>query len=311
MQNYLQRSSLTELRNSYLRGLIDKKQFEGLIFQYLQNNYERYYLFRGSLEEWEELLLNIYPRISKAIDKYEETGAAFDSYIGNMIHWAYKERKNRDTSHGVTEYSWWKAQAEELSTNTPEAVYGFSEQEEEQIYEYNSSEEKTIEPYLNNELKEILSDQQILILFLKSYYFITEGIISKVAETLDMDKELLWEMVEKLRVIRKKREDEIREIEAGIECQYYRCIAYQKRLVYTSEGSANEFRLTKLLERAKARFAKMRKRLRGIRFDATNRQIASVLNVPKGSIDSSLHSIRKKSKNCGFSWNRPLYSKQD
>jgi DNA-directed RNA polymerase specialized sigma24 family protein len=38
----------------------------------------------------------------------------------------------------------------------------------------------------------------------------------------------------------------------------------------------------------------MRRRLRSIRLDPSNRQVAEVLGVPKGTIDSNLYAVKSK-----------------
>ena len=303
-------SVMTELRKEYLMGKCTKKELEGSIFQYLLNNYAKYHLYRGSREDWNDLLADLYPRISRAIDTYKDVGSSFDTYIHTMIHWAYKDHQNRRTSHQVTEYTWWRARAEESMAGSPETEYNTGVQEISSGME--SRKPETAFYYARQELiNGKFSAKQILILFLKSYYFINDKIVTQVSASLGIKKEKLLDMVDKLRMIRKKREDEIKEIEAGIESQYYRCIVYQKRLMYSIQGSSSHGKLNVLLERARRRFKLMRKRLKGIRFDATNCQIAEILNIPKGTVDSTLDSIKRKSKKMGFQWERPLYSKEN
>ena len=41
-------------------------------------------------------------------------------------------------------------------------------------------------------------------------------------------------------------------------------------------------------------FFSMKRRLEGIRFDATNRQIAEIMGIPKGTVDSNLHIVRER-----------------
>jgi hypothetical protein len=46
------------------------------------------------------------------------------------------------------------------------------------------------------------------------------------------------------------------------------------------------------LERARKRYKAMRKRLGGIRMNASNRIVAEVLGIPKGTVDSGLFAIK-------------------
>jgi hypothetical protein len=47
-------------------------------------------------------------------------------------------------------------------------------------------------------------------------------------------------------------------------------------------------------ERARKRFYKMKKRLGGMRMSASNRMIADVLGIPRGTVDSSLSVIKNR-----------------
>jgi hypothetical protein len=101
-------------------------------------------------------------------------------------------------------------------------------------------------------------------------------------------------MIDNLRKQRVAKEEEIRTLQERIHCQYYRCLSFQYRLASAFPGTAYYEKVKGCLERARARFSSMRKRLAGIRFCATNGQIAKVLGVPKGTVDSSLHAVRSK-----------------
>jgi hypothetical protein len=117
--------TLTELRSEYVSGRMERKTFEGLVFQYLLNNFERYRLFKGEKEKWGDYVSWLYPRLSRAIDYYKERGANFDTYISTIIQWSSKEYKIREAEHRATEYACWKARAEEMQTCSPEPDYSW------------------------------------------------------------------------------------------------------------------------------------------------------------------------------------------
>jgi hypothetical protein len=141
-----------------------------------------------------------------------------------------------------------------------------------------------------------ITPRQILFLVLKSYYFMTEDFLHRIAETVGIGKKELQHLVDTLHEMRSKRETYIRELQERVYSQYYRCLAYEKRLSSTYEGTARHAKLTHYLDNARKRFQTMRKRLSGIRVDATNQQIATLLNIPKGTVDSALYSVREKWK---------------
>jgi DNA-directed RNA polymerase specialized sigma24 family protein len=48
------------------------------------------------------------------------------------------------------------------------------------------------------------------------------------------------------------------------------------------------------LEKARRRLAAMRKRLAAIRMEATNNQVAEIMGLSKGTVDASLHNVKRK-----------------
>jgi DNA-directed RNA polymerase specialized sigma24 family protein len=257
----------------YRSGKLERKKFEGLLFRFLLDNFERYGLFEGKREQWIDFLSWLYPRLSRAIDIYQEEGASFDAYVTSIIRWSAKEYRSRESAHYITEFACWKARAEETVVCSAEPEY---------------LDTKIPDPPLKN----IATPRQIIMLLLKSYYFVSDDFLNRIADGIGMEKNSIRGMIDKLRQRRMAREAEIRDLQERIQCQYYRCLSFQYRLASAFPGTAYYEKLKSRLERARKRFRNMRKRLEGIRVDATNRQIAEIMGIPKGTVDSNLHMIR-------------------
>jgi len=257
---------------------MNRKTLEGLIFQYLLDNFERYRLFRGDREKWIDFVSWLYPRLSRAIDYYKENGASFDAYISAIVQWSCKEYRTREAEHYATEFACWKARAEEMAVCSTEPEYS------------DDPEPKVLFPLLD------IKPRHILILLLKSYYFVDDDMLNKVSASTGVSKEKLRKMIDTLHQLRSKREEKIHDLQERFHSQYYRCIAFEKRLSSTYEGTAKHEKLKSCLDRAHKRYGAIGKRLGGIRKDATNQQVAEILNIPRGTVDSALHSIREKWK---------------
>jgi DNA-directed RNA polymerase specialized sigma24 family protein len=266
---------VSELYQQYRRGGLEKKKFEGLLFQYLVDNMERYHLFEGNREKWNDFLSWLYPRLSRAMDAYKEAGASFDAYITSIIRWSAKEYRSREADHYATEFACWKAKVEETLVCDAEPEYPDTK-------------------IPNLPVKNIATPRQILMLLLKSYYFVSDDFLNRIAAGIGIEKANIRNMIDELRRRRAAREEEIRNLQERIQCQYYRCLSFQHRLASAFPDTAYYEKLKGRLERARKRFSAMRKRLEGIRVDATNRQIAEVMGIPKGTVDSSLHTVRAK-----------------
>jgi hypothetical protein len=99
-------------------------------------------------------------------------------------------------------------------------------------------------------------------------------------------------MIDEIKKRRAEWEAEIREFVHRVHCQHYRYLAFQKRMNSAQPGSDYHAKMKERLERAKHRFFTMDKRLRGMRMNASNRMVAEVLGIPKGTVDSCLFAMR-------------------
>jgi len=275
------------MRSEYIQGKMDRKILDGLIFKYLLDNCERYKMFNGNRDRWADFVGWLYPRLSRAVDLYRDSGTTFDTYINAIIQWSSKEYKRKEAEHVATEYVFWKSRAEEMEARCNDPEYGG----EDGINKSLSDDHEVLDLSF---LTAHYSCRQILILFLKSYYFASDELINKIAETTGIDKKELYDYVEKLHHMRAGREQKLHTQKEMVFSQYYRCLSFQKRLSQALPGTARYDKLQNYLDRAQMRFKSMKRRLGRIRADATNRQISEVLNIPKGTVDSALFSIKGK-----------------
>jgi len=265
---------LTDYYQLYIEGNLPKKIFEGRIFQHLLNNFEKYRMFNGNRERWNDFLSWLYPRFARAIDLYRDMGSSFDAYITGLVNSAAREYRFRESDHNITEYVCWRAKAEEniLSESEPEYL----------------EEKKTAS------VPDDINPKQILFLLLKSYFFVTNEFVEQVAKAIRMDVSVVQGMIDELRNRRSEKEAEIMDLKERIHSQHYRCLAYEKRMLNAQPGTEHYEMMKKRLERARKRYKTMRKRLGGMRMSASNRMIADILGIPRGTVDSSLFAIRNR-----------------
>ena len=268
------KKNLSELHQMFVNGDLSKKDFEGRIFQFLLDNFERYHLFEDNRDRWNEFLSWLYPRLVSAIDRYRDLGSSFDAYITSLIHGASREYQYRESEHYITEYACWRARAEDMFIQEEEPDYFAARK--------NLSIPKFVKP------------RQILLLLLKSYYFTSDEFVKNVAISIGMESTLVFGMIEELRRRRSGREAEIRKLKELLHCQYLRCLAYRKRMCSIFPGTEFYQKMKDRLERARKRYYAMKKRFDGMRVGASNRLIAEVLGIPKGTVDSCLFAIKNR-----------------
>jgi hypothetical protein len=141
-------------------------------------------------------------------------------------------------------------------------------------------------------IPEGIRPRQILLLLLKSYHFVSDEFVKKVARAIGMETEQIMNMIDELRNLRSKKEVEILDFRDRLYCQHYRCLAYQKRMNAAQPETEYYKKMKDRYERARKRFLAMKKRLGKMRLDASNRMIADVMGIPKGTVDSGLFAVK-------------------
>jgi hypothetical protein len=263
--------------NKYCKGLIEKRELESIIIAFVVKNPHRFCLNRWNQDEFFDYLCWVYPRIGKSIERYKDQGSTFDAYIGSVIRQSFKEFCFTMRDGMAIEHSWWNAHAENLYAAEDEAEY----------IAYDKKYPIDI-PAKNN--------RQILFLLLKCYYFLSDDFIERIAPALDIAKEDLLILINALHHLRKHQEDEIKLLRERINSQYYRCICFESRMRASPEGSAHHAKMKRYLEKGRTRLHSMRKHLSSMRLNASNKQIAELLGIPKGTIDSSIYALKGKGK---------------
>jgi DNA-directed RNA polymerase specialized sigma24 family protein len=261
----------------YIQGLLKKKEFEGLIFQYCLDNSSRFCPSNWNKEEYTDYLCWLYPRISRSIDRYREMGSSFDTYIRCLVRWSAKEYRSREADHNVTENACWNARTIDMM-----------------VYSHEPEPEYVEKSEALPAFKPVSNPRQVLVLLLKSYYFVSDDFLTRIAPAIGVKKEKLLQLIDGLRKRRLNRDEEIRTLQERIHCQFYRCISMTRRAAAAPAGSVFQEKIRQRLARAENRLAAMRKRLKNIRFEASNRQVAEVLGIPKGTVDSNLHALKLK-----------------
>lgn len=272
---------LNDLYLKFKTGKIDRSEFEGSIYNYYLNNQNKTCLSHWNTDEYEDYISWFYKRLRKAIDSYVNTGSSFEAYMAKFMLISSREYRVRVTTGTITEYYTWSVRVPDLYTR-----------EEPPVYNYDHSDEilsKLIEDQNGRK-----STKRMLALILKCYHYASDDFIEKISPKIGIGKKELKEMTEKIRKLRQKKDDEVYLLKERIYCQFYRCAVYEKRLSLLNENSTARDKLNQKYIRAKKRLENMRKRLSLIRTEATNSQIAEVMGVKKGTVDSSMHKLKVK-----------------
>jgi DNA-directed RNA polymerase specialized sigma24 family protein len=277
----MQQKSLNYFYSQYSKGKLERSKLEGLIYIHLIENQGRTRLYMWNRVEYEDFISWFFPRMQKSIDTYCKTASAFESFIYTILHVSAREFRVRSVTNSVTEYSAWSARIPDYYAH-------------EDLPAYLTEKVQSSLSFENCKRKNV---KQLTVLILKCYYYVSEDFLDRLLPETGIDRKKIMEMIEKIRILRAKHDDAIYHFKERIHCQYYRCIVYEKRLSYLSENMSAYAKLKIKLEKARERLDKMRKRIASIRTSATNKQIAEVIGISKGAVDSHLFTLKNKWEN--------------
>jgi hypothetical protein len=264
---------LSKLMTRYSLGLVSRKELEGRVFEFVMDNHKEFRPYKWTEEDYRDFVCSFYPRLSRAIDNYRETGSSFDAYISSMVRWGIRETRTRKMDRHIAEYACWEAKARD------EAAV----QETEEVY-------NEPEPAFG----EVINPRQVLVLLLKSYRYMSQDFLERISPALNMDIEKIKDLIDGLRGLRLKREQDIRALQERIYTQFYRCIVFEKKLKSAVRDSARHETLRIRLIRGRKRLQSMRERLAKMKTAASNKQVAQILETAKGTVDSHMFNFKVK-----------------
>ena len=276
------KNTLNSLYSEFAAGEIKLAEFESFTYQFLINNQEKTCLNHWKKDQYEDFISWFYPRLKTAIETYNDIGASFEAFISKYLLISAKEYHVRTTINSITEYSAWSARVPEMYAH-----------EEPPVYHVQIEAENVITNLVIDK-KGRKNTKRILALILKCYYYVSEDFAENIAPLIGLDSRKLLDMLSEIRRKRQEKDDKIYYLKERIYRQFYRCIIYEKRLTHIKENTNIYYNLLDRLERARLRLETMRKRIACIRTEATNKQVAEVIGITKGTVDASLCRLKSK-----------------
>ncbi|MDR2468845.1 MAG: hypothetical protein LBD22_07795 [Spirochaetaceae bacterium] len=260
----------------FKRGEFDQRSFEGMVFTAILRRSRYYGILERNREDVSDFVSWAYPRLSRSLKRYVPVpGVTLDAYLHMIIRLMYREYKSKLNNHTAIEQAFW--------TDTARDTQICQEHSE-------MNSECAVEFFKNV----TISPRQMLMILLKSYYAISDTMINHFAQFSKLKKETIIAMIDELRKLRSHHDFEFHKLSESCQTQFYRCLSYEARLAGTEKGSFNHSRLEKLIGKGRRRLVRMRKRLSSMRIEASNKEVASVLGISKGTVDSTMFRIKQK-----------------
>ena len=280
-------------------GKITKRKLEDEIYRFFLRDNRIGERLRKTSAEFCDFLCSIYPKISKAIDKYKNKGSTLEAYITVIIFYSYKEEKLKEYKRKfIDNLCFQENQRDLLVSETEESYEGFNHPPG--AHTANSKNCVSIRTlYVNPLYSNTVMIQKnpwlkLIIIMLKSYTVIEQCHIEKIAKITGISCDDLLILLDRIKTVRFDADRKLSELKYRVHTQYYRCLSYETRLKHIAVEDIKYKKMVTQLNRAKETLIKMRCRLRRKRVDATNKQVADVLGIPKGSVDFCVSHIRSQ-----------------
>ncbi|MDR1868162.1 MAG: hypothetical protein LBQ77_07885 [Treponema sp.] len=269
--------NINDLIQHYRDGDIDRKELEEKIFRYINQQPHQFHL-RFEKEERLDFLTWLYPRIHRAIDRYEDKGRTFEDYMGALIHWAIKEYFLLERKRTVSEEVYWTNEGSWLVQNEGSSY----------------ANDENLPPLCVTNKRLVKNKRQMLIMLLKSYRFVSEEFIDRIIPYLGVEKEKVQTLLSIIREKNIQREERVHRLQEAVKRHYYRYLVAEQKLTLIPKESEQYEEAKQRRDNARKRLNNSRTKLNIVSKRASNRQIAEVLGIPKGTVDSNVFLARKR-----------------
>jgi len=232
--------------------------------------------YRSSEDDCGEFYLYFYPRLLRTLSRFRDQGKPFDWYFNSVMRWHYREYCQRKLK---SEARWELSRSPcfwLLSDYAPPLLGATFQSDKFKTARLKKTDRK-----------------RILFLALKNARSLNDSMVPLVSRLTGVHEEKLIEMVEKLQEKLCTKEVRLHKLYLRRNRTFCRILALQRDLLgQTDAGQRAEtaVKLAGLQERLHSTQSKIRR----VNLRPSNREIAELLEVPKGTVDTSLYWLRNR-----------------
>ncbi|MCX7655185.1 MAG: hypothetical protein N2Z76_01525 [Treponemataceae bacterium] len=271
---------LDVLYRQYHEGKIERSILERSIFSLICAFPARFRLAHMSYEERLDILSELFPYIRRAIEQYKDVGSSFSAYLYTWIQWGVKGYQRSEKKSKTIEELYWKVTYEtEPMVAEPVCIEDAGELPQREVTICNFQGKK-------------LNKQYLLFLVLKCYRHISDDFARRIAQRLGMEEQTLFSLLEKIKKLRERHDAWVDTLIERKHCYALRILLLKRELAHLdiseSKKKMLENRLTKLEQKLQA----LTRRCQSLRLSASNSEVAQVLGLPKGTVDSGCYLLK-------------------
>lgn len=264
----------------YKNGQISREYLkdEVLCYAYMQVSRDKYI-------EAGDYILDFLPKVDSIIDNYKPNLASFTHYVNKHIKWfmfSFKRKLNKNRENSSAYQYQYVAEYRETFSLT------------EQTTEYNITENaKNILLVEDGTITKEAYRRRLEIFMLKNSRTITPTQIEILAPLIGKSTERIYQLKEKLDDKCTKRIENREYLQQRHNRLFIDITRDQKKLVKMEDGYEKEKIFKKMREKQK-RKNKINDKLKRRNCGPKNSEIAQILGIPKGTVDSSIFYIKKE-----------------
>jgi hypothetical protein len=273
-----------------LTELVLQYQATGTGFERLRRQVEQWvYYYPTSRpgfedEDCADFLLYFRGRIPSLVNRYAHTGRSFEHYLAKTMRWQLRSfartRRRRSRMHELTR-----------SADIWDGLVGVAEGEPE--------EPRLVGPVVHRLAGSSMrrsprgtAAKRIVILALKASMVVSDGQLAEVARITGYSRAWLIRCRDELRSHVGRREGRRTELRQRRNRAFFRLRLAQDELAVTTEEHRRE-RIRAELEQQARRLRAAQEQLARVPLVPTNGEIAETIGMPKGSVDSALHYMKR------------------
>jgi RNA polymerase sigma factor (sigma-70 family) len=247
----------------------------------------RVYQFPRRKMGWDEdacgdFYVFVYPRLIRLLDRFADQGKPFESYLSSVLNWQLRNFA-RDRKRG--ERSW------NVSLRLEAGDPGAGELREEPAEA--TIEPQRVPPIISRLVRSNADRRNFLFLVLKCARSIEPGNAGALAAVTGVDADRILGLSVSLREMRRPRELRLDAFRSRRNKAFAQARLMETELK-TEVDQERAALLQKSLAKARRRMRSAMNRMARVGLSPTNLEIARVLGVPKGTVDSGLYWLKRK-----------------
>lgn len=239
---------------------------------------------QASEDDRGEFYLYFYPRLIRTLGRFQDRGKPFEWYFNSVLRWHYKGYCSRKRKEQIR----WAAAKSVLFWELPDPASSLP------AHALGMDPGETVIPFDRFGCsRENTCRKRILLLALKNARHLDDCAIRRISGFAGVEEEHLVALVERLRANLYRQELRLHRLYRRQNKIFTKIFLFQRDLLWEVDPEVKAQLAFSLCELRRA-LRSVQRKIRRVRLHPSNREIAELLQIPKGTIDTSLYWLRRQ-----------------